>query len=136
MSARQETLRLRLELLRMRAQIERAEVAAALQDVRGSTHRLRQIAAVASSVRVAASGRTSSWLGLLAGVITQRPWLAAIAVGLLRSARRHPVLALIAIGASVFIWRRQRITEAAPPHSAAGSATAPASTQGNGEIAG
>ena len=110
MTARRETLRLRLELLRMRAQIERAEIAAAMVDLQVSTRRIRQIGAVAGRLGAAARGGTGGWLGQIVGAISQRPWIAAVVVGVMRSARRHPWLALAAVGAVVIAarwpWRR------------------------------
>jgi hypothetical protein len=108
MSARQDTLRLRLELLRMRAQIERSEIAAAVVDLQVSTRRLRRFGAVASSLGAAASGGTGGWLGQIVGVLSQRPWITAAVVGVLRTARRHPWLAIVAVGAVVIAARWQR----------------------------
>ncbi len=109
MSARQDTLRLRLELLRMRAQIERGEIAAAVDDLKVSTRKLRRFGAVASSLGAAASGGTGSWLGPIVGVISERPWITAVLLGALRAARRHPWLALVTAGAVVIAarWRRR-----------------------------
>ncbi|MCU0939684.1 MAG: hypothetical protein MUC86_11195 [Burkholderiaceae bacterium] len=108
MSARQDALRLRLELLRMRAQIERSEIAAAVVDLQVSTRRLRRFGAVASSLGAATSGSTGGWLGQIVGVLGQRPWITAAVVGVLRTARRHPWLAIIAVGAVVIAARWQR----------------------------
>lgn len=105
MSARQDTLRLRLELLRMRAQIERGEIAAAVVDLKVSTRTLRRFGAVASSLGAAASGTTGGWLGPIMGVISERPWITAVLLGALRTARRHPWLALVAAGAVVIAAR-------------------------------
>lgn len=108
MSEQRDTLRLRLELLRMRAQIERSEIAAAVVDLQVSTRRLRRFGAVASSLGTAASGGTGGWLGQIVGVLSQRPWITAAVVGVLRTARRHPWLAIIAMGAVVIAARWQR----------------------------
>jgi hypothetical protein len=108
MNARRQTLRLRLELLRMRAQIERAEIAAAVVDLQVGTRRIRQIGAVASSLGAAASGGTGGWLGQIVGALSQRPWITAVVIGVLRSARRHPWLALVAVSAVVVAARWQR----------------------------
>ncbi len=89
---------LRMELLRMRAQVERAEVAAAMRAVRSDTRRLRSFAGAAGSLGAALRGRRD-WLGLLAGTVTGRPWLAALALGAVRTLKRRPMLAVIAAGA-------------------------------------
>ncbi len=89
---------LRMELLRMRAQVERAEVVAALRAVRSDTRRLRSFAGVAGSLGAALRGRRD-WLGMLAGTVTGRPWLAALALGALRALKRRPMLAAIAASA-------------------------------------
>ena len=78
MSAESQNRELRMEMLRMRAAVERGEVAASLRDLRGSTGRLRNLASVAGTLTAAVSGR-SGWMGLLAGSVTGRPWLAALA---------------------------------------------------------
>ncbi len=108
MTARQDTLRLRLELLRMRAQIERSEIAAAVVELKGSTRTLRRFGAMASSLGAAASGGTAGWLGPIVGMISERPWITAVLIGALRTARRHPWLALVAAGAVVIAarWRQ------------------------------
>lgn len=93
-----ETLPLRMELLRTRAALERAEVAAAMDDLRDGTRRLRSLAAVASNLGAAVSGGGRSLFATAAGAVTGRPWLAALALGALRAVRRHPWLALAAAG--------------------------------------
>ncbi len=109
MSARQDTLRLRLELLRMRAQIERSEISAAVVELKVGTRTLRRFGAVASSLGAAASGSTGGWLGPIVGLISERPWITAVLIGALRTARRHPWLALVAAGAVVIAarWKRR-----------------------------
>jgi hypothetical protein len=111
LSARQDTLRLRLELLRMRAQIERSEITAAVVELKVSTRTLRRFGAVAGSVGAAASGGTASWLGPIVGMISERPWITALLVGALRTARRHPWLALITAAGAVVLAARWRQRE-------------------------
>lgn len=98
MSDKSQNLELRMEMLRMRASVERAEVAASLRDLRGSTGRLRSFASVAGGVSAAVASR-SGWMGLLASSVTGRPWLAALALGAVRALKRKPLLATVAIGA-------------------------------------
>jgi hypothetical protein len=98
MSDKSSNRELRMEMLRMRASVERAEVAASLRDLRDSTGRLRNFASIAGSVSAAVAGR-SGWMGLLASSVTGRPWLAALALGTVRALKRKPLLAAVAIGA-------------------------------------
>lgn len=104
MSAESQNRELRMEMLRMRAAVERGEVAASLRDLRGSTGRLRNLASVAGTLTAALSGR-SGWMGLLAGSVTGRPWLAALALGAVRALKRRPLLAAAVI-ASVALGMR------------------------------
>ena len=98
MSGQSQDRQLRMEMLRMRAAVERGEVAASLRELRGSTGRLRNLASVAGSLGAAVSNR-GSWMGLLASSVTGRPWLAALALGAVRALKRRPLLAAVAIGA-------------------------------------
>jgi hypothetical protein len=91
---------LRMEMLRMRASVERGEVAASLRDLRAGTGRLHSVVSLASSVGAAVAGR-SGWMGLLAGSVTHRPWLAALALGAVRALKRRPLLAAVVVGAVV-----------------------------------
>ena len=104
MSAESQNREVRTEMLRMRAAVERGEVAASLRDLRGSTGRLRNLASVAGTLTAAVSGR-SGWMGLLAGSVTGRPWLAALALGAVRALKRRPLLAAAVI-ASVSLGMR------------------------------
>jgi hypothetical protein len=100
MSDKSQNHQLRMEMLRMRASVERAEVAASLRDLRSSTGRLRNFASVAGGISAAVAGR-SGWMGLLASSVTGRPWLAALALGAVRALKRKPLLAAAAVGAVV-----------------------------------
>jgi hypothetical protein len=123
MTARRETLRLRLELLRMRAQIDRTEIAAAVVDLKVGTRRLRQFGAAASSVGAATTGGSGGWLSQIVGAISKRPWLGGVVVGALRTARRHPWLALVAVGA-ILIAARWQLHRSAPAQESAAEPTA------------
>ena len=118
MSARRQTLELRLELLRLRGQIARDEAGAALADLRRSTRGLRTLGGLAGSLAGAASDRTGGWLGVIADLVNRRPWLAALAVAALRSARRHPWLVL---GVAAAVWATRRAT--ADAHAAPATTT-------------
>lgn len=98
MSGQSRNRELRMEMLRMRAAVERGEVAASLRELRGTTGRLRKLASVAGGLSAAVSSR-SGWVGLLASSVTGRPWLAALALGAVRALKRRPLLAAVAIGA-------------------------------------
>jgi hypothetical protein len=98
MSGESQNRELRMEMLRMRAAVERGEVVASLRDLRGTTGRLRNLASVASTLSAAVSGR-SGWMGWLAGSVTGRPWLAALALGAVRALKKRPLLAAAAIAA-------------------------------------
>lgn len=89
---------LRMEMLRMRAAMERAQVSDALREVRGSGGRLRNLASLAGTLSAAAAGR-GRWMSLLASSVTGRPWLAALALGAVRALKRRPLLAAAAIAA-------------------------------------
>jgi hypothetical protein len=102
--------RLRLEALRMRAEIERTELAAALGDLRARTATLRQLASAAGNtlgVVQGGVGGASSWLALATRLLGQKPWVAVLAAGALRLGRHHP-LALIAALAAVLVGTRLR----------------------------
>lgn len=99
---------LRMEMLRMRAAMERAQVSDALRDVRGSGGRLRNLASFAGTLSAAAAGR-SRWMGLLASSVTGRPWLAALALGAVRALKRRPLLAAVTVGAVVVGLRAAKV---------------------------
>ncbi len=98
MSDKSQDRALRMEMLRMRAALQRAEVSASMRELRGSTGRLRHLASVAGSLGAAVSSR-NGWMGLLASSVTGRPWLAALALGAVRSLKRRPLLAAVVISA-------------------------------------
>ena len=107
MSNASQNRELRMEMLRMRAAVERGEVASALRELRGSTGRLRNLASVAGSLGAAVSNR-GSWMGLLASSVSSRPWLAALALGAVRALKRRPLLAAVAIGAGAIGMRAMK----------------------------
>jgi hypothetical protein len=91
---------LRMEMLRMRAEVERDEAASAMRELRGGASRLRTFAGAAGSLGAALRGRRD-WPALIAGMVSGRPWLAAAALGAVRALKRKPLLAGIAIAALV-----------------------------------
>jgi hypothetical protein len=90
---------LRMEMLRIRANVERAEVASAMRELRGRTDRLRSFGGAAGSIGAALVAR-SGWAGLLAALV-RKPWVATFALGAVRSLKRRPMLAAVAVAAVV-----------------------------------
>ena len=109
MSDKSQNRELRMEMLRMRAAVERGEVAASLRELRGSTGRLRNLSSLAGSLGAAVAGR-SGWVGLLASSVTGRPWLAALALGAVRALKRRPLLAAAVVGALIVGTRMTKKT--------------------------
>lgn len=99
MSDQAKVRELRMEMLRMRATVERAEVASAMRELRGGTDRLRSFGNAAGGIGAALAGR-SGWVGLLAA-LARKPWATAFALGAVRSLKRRPVLAAVAVAALV-----------------------------------
>lgn len=96
MSRDQVQLRqLRMEMLRMRAGVERAELVSAIRDIRGGTERLRSLSNLAGGIGAAVTGR-SGWIGLLAALV-RKPWAAAFALGAVRALKRKPLLAAVVV---------------------------------------
>lgn len=108
MSARTQTLQLRLELLKTRAELERAELRAALAEVRRATAGVRRFASLASGVGAAVAAGSGGGFASLLGAVSGRPWVIALALRALRSLRRHPLAgaALAAAVAAAVVWRR------------------------------
>lgn len=101
MSRRHTELQLRMDMLRLRAQLQRAEVAAARDDLRAGTGLWRNLFGAAARVGAASTGAGPGWLALLARAVRTRPWLAAAAGVALRAARGHPVAALATAAAVI-----------------------------------
>ena len=101
---------LRMEMLRMRAGVERAELVSAIRDVRGGTERLRSLSNLAGGIGAAMTGR-SGWVGLLAALV-RKPWAAAFALGAVRALKRKPMLAAVVVATAaalgVGLSRKQR----------------------------
>lgn len=115
MSKDRELRRMRMELLRTRATLERAEVADALQSLRDDAGRLRTatttLKGLGSLVGALSGRRGVAGLaareaqsrgagGMVAMVVDQamrRPWLAALALKGLGAFRRRPAIALAVV---------------------------------------
>jgi hypothetical protein len=89
MSDRQAELRLRMEMLRLRASLERAELASALLEVRAGVRRVQGLAGMVGRFGSAVAGG-GGWPGVLASAVGERPWLGVLLLGAVRVIRRHP----------------------------------------------
>lgn len=117
--SKRETVPLRLELLRMRGQIERAEVAAALIEFKAGARRIGTVAAAVSSLggALAGAGRRGP-VGLLLDAARGRAIWAPLALAAVRALRRHPAAAVaLTVGAAALAgwWFRRRNEPPAPP---------------------
>lgn len=130
MSAREETLKLRLELLKLRATMERTELRAAMLDLRASTQGVRRIAALAGGL-----GAGGGKLGSIVALLSQQPWLAALALRAWRAVRHHPLAgaALVAAAAAALAWQRSSRAEPQPaaPSARTGPDTEPPARSAN-----
>lgn len=129
MSKDRELRRMRMDLLRTRATLERADVADALQALRDDAGRLRTatttlkgLGSLVSTLSgrgglaglAAREARARGARGMLATVVDQamrRPWLAALALKGLRSFKRRPAVAVaVVVGVTVaaLVARRRR----------------------------
>jgi hypothetical protein len=99
---RRQSLQLRLELLRMRGQIERTEVAAAIVELRTCTRRIGALAATVSSVGSALSGGGIG--AVLDAIGSGRSLWAPVALAAVRAIRRHPAAAIaLTVGVLAFV---------------------------------
>jgi len=100
--ARPDQNALKVELLRMRAVIERAEVRAAVLELADATQRPRRVLAAASDfalrIQGARSGGIGSLAGMLLGLLRDRPWLLStlVTIATRRGRRRWAMLAGVA----------------------------------------
>lgn len=110
MSRAPDLRRMRMEMLRMRGMVERAEATAAVMELRQGAGKLRSFAGAASAVGAAMSTR-GGWLGLVVSTLTRKPWAAAAALAAVRSLKKHPLLGLVVAGAAALgagVSRRRR----------------------------
>ena len=113
--SRRQSLHLRLELLRMRGQIERAEVAAALVELRTGT---RRIGALANTVSSVAGAFTGGGVGsALEALGAARGLWAPLALALVRAIRRHPAAAVVLTAGALALvgwWAGRKPRRTAP----------------------
>lgn len=128
MSKDRELRRMRMELLRTRATLERAEVADALQSLRDDAGRLRTatttlkglgslVGALSGrrglaglAVREAQSRGAGGMVAMVVDQAMRRPWLAALALKGLGAFRRRPAIALAVVAgvtAAALVARRR-----------------------------
>lgn len=112
-------------MLKLRAELERAQLRAALAEVRRATVGVRRAASMASRIGEAIVG--GGGLAPLLGTVAGHPWLVALALRALRLARRHPLAgaALVAAAAAVIVRRRMPARGATPAGPASGDAMPP-----------
>ncbi len=95
---KRQSLQMRLELLRMRGQIERIEVASAMVELKTGTRHISAIVSVVSNVgRVlggTGAGGVGGLLDALAGVGGRSLW-ASVALAAVRAIRRRPIPAMV-----------------------------------------
>ena len=99
MSRGPELRRMRMEMLRMRGMVERAEATAAVMELREGAGKLRTFAGAAGSIG-AALGARGGWWGIALTTLTRKPWAAAVALAAVRALKRHPLLGIAALGAA------------------------------------
>lgn len=108
--ARLDQNQLRLEFLRVRASIERAELQAAVLELKRETQTLRRVLGVVSSVAQSGEGRHEGFavVRTVIALLRERPWLvsALAAIVTRRGARRWLVLGAVAV---VGAWLARRV---------------------------
>lgn len=98
MSREQRELRaMKMDMLRMRGELQRSEAALAVADLRAGSQRGRGLLNVIGGLGAGMVAR-SGWVGLAASLM-RRPWAAAAGLAVVRTLKRHPVLAVTAVAA-------------------------------------
>ena len=105
---RSEVRALRMELLRMRASMQRDELADAVAELRHRTGHVRGVMSSLGGLGAGVAAR-SGWIGLAAGLL-RRPWAAAMALSAVRALKRRPMLGAAAVVAGLAAWGAFRIT--------------------------
>jgi len=107
---RHELRRMKMEMLRMRGELQRGEMTLALDDLRSGARRGRGLLNMVGGVGAGMVAH-SGWVGL-AATLLRRPWATAAGLAMVRTLKRHPVLAVTAVAAgaaALGIGRQLRI---------------------------
>jgi hypothetical protein len=105
---RSEVRVLRLELLRMRASMQRDELADAVAELRHRTGNVRGVMSGLGGLSAGVAAR-SGWIGLVASLV-RRPWAAAMALSVVRALKRRPVFGAAAVVAGLAAWGASRMS--------------------------
>ena len=108
-------LHIRLEVLRVRGELLRAEAANARTDLGARAAPARQWLALAAQVRASRRGAAEGLLHAAMTGLRLRPWLIPVGLTALRLARRHPLAALAAAGGGLAAWLWWRSRGRQPP---------------------
>jgi hypothetical protein len=104
---RSEVRAMRMELLRMRASMQRDELADAVAELRHRTGNVRGVMSGLGGLGAGVAAR-SGWIGLAASLM-RRPWAAAMALSAVRALKRRPVLGTAVAMAGLAAWRVFRV---------------------------
>ncbi|MCS6945244.1 MAG: hypothetical protein RMK97_07520 [Sutterellaceae bacterium] len=99
--------RLRLELLRLRGQMQRAELAQATAELRAAAERLRGLTQVLGRLGGVVSGAAGRPWAALQTLWADHPWLATAASALLARLLHRRRLRWAALGAAFAWWARR-----------------------------
>lgn len=103
-----DPVRLRLELLRLRGELQRAELVRAAAEVRARARRWVEIGAIAKEAAAAVTGATDRpWVGVAAAVLRERPWLGALALAAVARLLRGRRLTWAAVAALAYAALRR-----------------------------
>ena len=94
----------------MRGELQRGDMALALDDLRSGTRRGRGLLNAVGGLGAGMVAQ-SGWVGL-AATLLRRPWAAAAGLAALRTLKRHPLLAVTAVAAgaaAIGIGRQLRL---------------------------
>jgi hypothetical protein len=99
MSERGVSLEQRLEELRLRGRLQRAEAVLALRELRADTRQPLEWLALAARVRGVLRG--GAFLRVAGQALSLKPWMLPVGMGLWRLARRHSALAVAGAAAAL-----------------------------------
>lgn len=113
MTERGVSLEQRLEDLRLRGRLHRAEAALAASELRAETQKPLQWLALASRVPRVLSG--DGLLRVAGQALSLKPWMLPVGLGLWRLARRHSALAFAGAAASLLAVYLMRNSDQTAP---------------------